>query len=412
MRRLGAIQAKNAHKTYEEGKNLTALWKTFRDLFIGAPQINAGRTQRIPSLDGLRALSICVVLLAHSSWMINPLVASSSVFRYVVGNGMHGVAVFFVISGYLITTLLLREVNDTGRVSLPAFYRRRTLRIFPPFYVFLIVMALLWHFRVITLDLQSFIAAITYTWAINPHVGAPLLTHSWSLSIEEFFYLVWPLAFIVLHRRRKMLNYTLGMIVLFPLIRIALYFVAHGLRGHEFYMLQGWSDTMLFGCLLAQLRARRSFETWHNNHLKGWMVFVLAGIAFYWSKLILAHLLGHVAGFYALAIDPTLVAITCGAIVLYVTTRTKSLVARFLDLRLIRHIGLLSYGLYLWQQLFMAHQFHLGGWRYVCALAAAEGSFWLVERPIMRWRRTVPRTSPTTTPLTPTSLTEPSSSTL
>ena len=92
-------------------------------------------TARLPSLDGLRAVSIFLVLIAHLThrWAWSHPLQTVSVF---------GVRIFFVISGYLITSLLLKEEGKTGTVSLRFFYLRRTLRIFPPFYVFVCVAAL------------------------------------------------------------------------------------------------------------------------------------------------------------------------------------------------------------------------------------------------------------------------------
>lgn len=83
----------------------------------------------IPSLDGLRALAIGLVVLAHTRAVLPDAVAHSGLFRYTVGGGLHGVQLFFVISGYIITTLLLREFDRTGEISLPRFYVRRILRI-------------------------------------------------------------------------------------------------------------------------------------------------------------------------------------------------------------------------------------------------------------------------------------------
>jgi peptidoglycan/LPS O-acetylase OafA/YrhL len=345
-----------------------------------------GSERNIPSLDGLRAVSILLVVLAHSSWFLPRIITQSSPFRFVVGNGMHGVAVFFVISGYLITTLLLRELASTHSISLKRFYFRRTLRIFPPYYAFLAVMGVLWAGHVIKLDLTSFVAAATYTWACNPHATSALLTHAWSLSIEELFYLLWPLCLLLLYRKRRTLHWTIGGILFFPLLRVALYFLLPSLRGHEFYMVQGWADTMLVGCLLALARQHRRFEDWHRRVLRGWVVVLLGLVAFYLSPMVMSSLAKRAAGFYANAINPSLVAIATVLIVLYLITRTHSVVARILDHAILRHIGVLSYSLYLWQQMFMMHQLRFCWVGYIYAFLAAETSFWLVERPSLRLR--------------------------
>jgi peptidoglycan/LPS O-acetylase OafA/YrhL len=342
--------------------------------------------RKIPSLDGLRAISILLVLLAHSCWFLPKIVTQSSPFRFIVGNGMHGVAVFFVISGYLITTILLRELASTQSVSLKRFYFRRTLRIFPPYYAFLAVMGLLWASHVLTFDRTSFVAAATYTWACNPHVSSSLLTHAWSLSIEELFYLIWPLCLLFLYPKRRTIHWTISAILLFPVLRVAFYFLMPSLRGHEFYMVQGWADTMLVGCLLALLRQRQDFEEWHRRVLKGWMVVMIGFVAFYLSPFVITSLPKTAAGFSTIAVNPSLVAAATAVIVLYLITRTQSMAAGILNHAIFRHIGVLSYSLYLWQQMFMTHQLHFYWPGYFYAFLAAETSFWLIERPSFRLR--------------------------
>jgi Acyltransferase family len=99
-------------------------------------------TLRIPSLDGLRAISISMVLAAHVAGSI-PALANRPLLVYTIFNGNRGVSVFFVISGFLITSLLLKE-EVTGKISIRDFYVRRVFRIPPPFWVFLAVVAVLW----------------------------------------------------------------------------------------------------------------------------------------------------------------------------------------------------------------------------------------------------------------------------
>src|SRR5579872_915461 len=140
---------------------------------------------RIPSLDGLRAISIALVFLGHivatrgAPQALNPFIH--------VGN--LGVKVFFVISGFLITTLLLKEYSRTGRVSLRGFYTRRTLRIFPAFYTYVGIIIILHLLGFVALRENDLIHAITYT--MNYQVTREWeLNHLWSLAVEEQFYLL------------------------------------------------------------------------------------------------------------------------------------------------------------------------------------------------------------------------------
>jgi peptidoglycan/LPS O-acetylase OafA/YrhL len=144
-------------------------------LFIGG---------RIPSLDGLRAISIGMVIFAHLSG--TRFFPSFVAGRRDLGN--IGVRVFFVISGFLITTLLLQELAAKGRISLPLFYLRRSLRIFPCAYTYISIAALLTWAGFLRLRTTDLVHAATYT--VNYEVVRPWHTiHLWSLSVEEQFYL-------------------------------------------------------------------------------------------------------------------------------------------------------------------------------------------------------------------------------
>ncbi|PZE38654.1 acyltransferase [Curtobacterium sp. MCPF17_031] len=140
------------------------------------------RTRYFPQLDGLRAVSILLVLTIHSH-----------VTQLRVLNGYIGVTVFFVLSGFLITTLLLREADLQGRVSLRNFYIRRAFRIFPLYYLVLgaNIVAVAAGFADNPGDFgQRLVLFLTY---LNEFASPGTFGHSWSLAIEEKFYFVWPL---------------------------------------------------------------------------------------------------------------------------------------------------------------------------------------------------------------------------
>ena len=148
----------------------------------------------IPGLDGLRALSIAAVVLAHASltWSgttdhAHPLARLGSI----------GVDLFFVISGFLITWLLLREQRRNAVISLRAFYIRRAWRILPPYLVFLASLFAFSSIGLIQITSRDWGGALTYTVNFLPGTSWPF-GHLWSLSVEEHFYLFWPLLLIVL----------------------------------------------------------------------------------------------------------------------------------------------------------------------------------------------------------------------
>src|SRR5579862_2112977 len=120
----------------------------------------ASASRSIPSLDGLRACSVAMVIVSHYL-----AYGSDPRFRFpkISWLGFSGVDVFFVISGFLITGLLVRESDKTGNISLRNFYFRRFFRIFPPFYVFMLVIAILWAKGIVTTTVPAFVSAATYT---------------------------------------------------------------------------------------------------------------------------------------------------------------------------------------------------------------------------------------------------------
>src|SRR4051812_33331846 len=153
-----------------------------------------GRRAYVPALDGVRALAVMMVLLHHVS------------VPYLLG-GFIGVSVFFVLSGYLISSLLLDEVARTGRVDLPAFFRRRATRLYPALVVAVvlaIVVALVDHNEVgdTTLGAPLALGYVTNLAGWRGWAFAGFLSHTWSLAVEAQFYLLWPIVLVWLARRR------------------------------------------------------------------------------------------------------------------------------------------------------------------------------------------------------------------
>lgn len=343
----------------------------------------------IPSLDGLRALSIVIVILSHTKTLLPPPIVNSGLFRYTIGGGLHGVQVFYVISGYLITTLLLREFNRSSDISLRRFYARRCLRIFPPFYAYLAVLAILWIAGSVPEDAPSFFAAATYTIVYLPNPLGPAVQHAWSLSIEEQFYLLWPALLLWSQRQRKALHLGLLILAIMPCERILLFF----LESHDAMHLMrtlvntGSIDTLIVGCLLALLRDDPRWQRFHRRFLNVWTAGVLLAVAFVVVPYAGAKLTHSLTGYLAIAFGTSITALSLGGILVYVVENPHSLAGSFLNLGLLRHIGVISYSLYLWQQFFAYNKtFSAGPYAYLLMLLAAECSFWLIEKPALRLR--------------------------
>lgn len=194
----------------------------------------------VPALDGLRGVAILLVIGIH--------------FRVPGFEGGHlGVLVFFVLSGYLITSLLTAERERSGRLDLPRFYARRALRLLP---AIALLLACLLALRLATIQQASAVALYVANWQ---HVlGSPLgyLTHAWSLAVEEQFYLVWPLVLALALRYlrpRQLARFMLAIALGIGIAR-ALFYLAGTPFDRLYFGSDFRSDGLLFGSALALWR--------------------------------------------------------------------------------------------------------------------------------------------------------------
>ena len=336
-----------------------------------------GVGQRIPSLDGLRAVSISLVLLAHLSGTAGFVHFPELVQK---GMGLFGVRVFFVISAFPITSLLLQEESRTGTVSLRLFYLRRTLRIFPPFYAYVGVVALVAALGWIELREFDLLSAVTYTTNYHPD-RSWYLGHAWSLAVEEQFYLLWPFLLKFLGRRRAPLA-ALTAVVAAPLLRITLLVLAPGNRDGIGETFQTVADSIAAGCLLACYRDRLAASARWLAFLRGrsfWIIPALALAAAFVPSAKVNFLVGQ-----------TFTNLGIALLIERVVRFPHDLPGRFLNARPVAYVGVLSYSLYLWQQPFLNRHsnqlmtaFPLN---LVLAFAAALASYYLIERPALRLR--------------------------
>jgi peptidoglycan/LPS O-acetylase OafA/YrhL len=210
--------------------------------------MNLLANKRIPSLDGLRTISVALVIVSH----LFPTLGNYS------NVGMLGVKFFFVISGFLITGLLLKEFDKTSNINLIKFYFRRTLRIFPPYYFYLLVIFIALKFNIISFT-ESFVPSLTYTSNyLVPNTWN--LLHTWSLSVEEQFYLIFPFVLIFLGKR-KIAWLLIGLIIICPFLRLADYqLYSESVKMWIYYGFHANADGLATGCLLAVF-----YERLHKN---------------------------------------------------------------------------------------------------------------------------------------------------
>lgn len=328
-------------------------------------------SKRIPSLDGLRAVSIILVLLGHLDGTRNFPRALAIVGTYA----NFGVRVFFVISGYLITSLLLKEHSKTKSINLPEFYRRRAYRILPPAYVYMFVICILaWP----QMTAKNVLVTFTYLSNYFVHSSPWVLGHLWSLSVEEQFYLIWPFALaLAFPLRTKMAAYV---ILAAPVLRVVFYFI--GLRDIGYYF-PTVADAIATGCLLAIV--------WPN--LKRFDSYLLSPFAVLVPLVTLAIPLLHRLGYGGVG---SRIYETLGVSLMHVGIAIciyNSIQKRWLWLnhKSIVWIGLISYSLYLWQQPFLNRNDQAHWWtafpqNVIFAFAMAACSYYLIEQPILRLR--------------------------
>ncbi len=337
-------------------------------------------SRNIPSLDGLRALSVAMVFLAHTNGAMAQMIPAIPYWLYVFW-GNSGVQMFFVISGFLITHLLLKEMNATGTISLKHFYLRRAFRIFPPFYAYLAVALVLTLLQVFPGEVKAFFIAATYTWNYLGG-GSEILEHTWSLSLEEQFYLLWPAALILLGVK-KSIRLAIWVILLSPVSRILTYFLAPHHRTDLIGMLHTGLDSIMFGCLLSMLWRNERFNRAIRPLIRGWIVALAALFV-----LVINPLLGrHFRGSYGMVFGLSFSAVCLSLIMVYVVRAPMSPAGRLLNTRVLRHLGVISYGLYLWQQMLtrpIGMRFY--PWNLLATVGVAEISYWIIERPSYRLR--------------------------
>lgn len=299
------------------------------------------------------------------------------------GNAGLGVSVFFVISGFLITTLLVRERQTGGKIDLLAFYKRRALRIWPAYFVLILAVAILAAAKIVPTGVHDLAAASFFVWNYAGGVtDSWTLGHTWSLSVEEQFYLLWPLCLLMLNRRNQT-RLAIAIIVLSPFLRIAIYFWQPSVRGRIPVMLHTRADTLMFGCLLALVLAGPDGEAVLRRFVARRLHYAAALFILVLSPLLEQRFRGG----YLLPIGESLEGAAIAAVVIWLVLEPWTRCGRIANSRLLVRLGVLSYSLYLWQQLFAHDVPGLPGldlWVRVAGLSViALTSYTIIEKPAL-----------------------------
>jgi peptidoglycan/LPS O-acetylase OafA/YrhL len=317
---------------------------------------------RIPSLDGLRGISIWAVILAHASGHFQQSRLHGHFIRSALSNfSYYGVTMFFVISGFLITSLLMREYSVSSTIGLGNFYRRRAVRILPASLVYIGVMLALGT----ATKLQS-VYALTFTTSYFFEQAYKPLQQLWSLSVEEQFYLLWPLIILLGVRWAKRCG--LAVMVFCPMLRLLLQHRGYPEIAH---LAPAIADSIGAGCLLALYYDKaRTFASRYFISGIGFLSFCVTSMAV--SELVFRYNIVALWG-----VVPCMIALIISAAI----ERRD----RILNSGPLVWSGLLSYSLYLWQQPFLVLDGPLNflSARIVATIAAAYISYRCVEQPAL-----------------------------
>ena len=309
------------------------------------------KSRYIPALDGLRAFAVLAVIAYHLGMQWAP-------------GGLLGVTVFFVLSGYLITSLLLIEWDNTETINLPQFWLRRVRRLMPAIVLIIVctaaLCALFDHSLLTKLrdDMWAALLWVTNWWYIFQDasyfdaLGAPSpLTHFWSLAIEEQFYLVWPVVLLVAHKtgvkRTTMRNATL-IVALLSALEMALLYNPLDDPSRVYYGTDTRAFSLLIGAWLAFVWPSHMLGAQKSVHLTKQVRNILDGVGIV-ALVALLGLIVFVDGFSPfLYRGGILLASVLTAVVIAVMVHPASLLGRFAGTKPLVWIGLRSYGIYLW----------------------------------------------------------------
>lgn len=345
--------------------------------------------KHIKGFDGLRAISIVMVLFTHSG--IDEKIQQIDFFKnnYNLISGTTGVNIFFVLSGFLITQLLLQENKSFGNINFKLFFARRFLRLTPPFLVLILVVFCLMVCNQIPANYIAVALSFFYLYNFVEHVNyVGELGHTWSLAVEEQFYLLWP---FILAMSFKFKNLFLGLFVFLLLCIGVKYIYVHAseLSLSDSYIVQQyyidrWFIPAAFPIVVGALASillfnfqQRIEKIFQSNY---WVLFVVVGL--YFIQLLLPSI--------SLEVVAILLPISVSLLLLWIYFNQENVLVSVLNVYPVAFIGKISYGIYIFQGLFL--RTGPGGSLWIqqyplnlfLVFAAALASYFLLEKPVLK----------------------------
>jgi peptidoglycan/LPS O-acetylase OafA/YrhL len=368
------------------------------------------KVKYLPFFDGLRALSIILVLGEHNA---GPVTAKLS----FLFHGWTGVNIFFVISGFLITWLLADEVRTNGKINITDFFIRRVLRLFPAYYAYLIFVLILYGWSA----LHDIGLAAGYMWTYayifkklhNSHLP---LVHTWSLAVEEQFYIIWAFVFFWLNNNRRRPLLAVMTIVLVQVWKV---FVWQNTERHQWALPESQRleipnahlqfgfdariDCLLTGCLLGLFWSNERSHAWSERILKNEWSPVFFGFMVM-GAMVTQPVASARLPLWHWTVQMPVMDIAIAGFLLTLLVNPRSRCASILSTQVLVWIGKLSYSIYLWHIVGMRlcelilPQISYGsvplGMRLAkesvtlaIILLIASVSYYLIERPLLRLKK-------------------------
>lgn len=314
--------------------------------------MNDRKENRIASLDGIRGIAVLAVFAFHyinnqvldNSWFIERFGIAGKVLQRITYFGWSGVDLFFILSGFLIGNILL--TNKHSGSLFKTFYIRRFLRIIPVYYLLLIVFVILTFTSLYDTDAYIFSNPLpvgayflliqNFYMAVYNHFGPQALTPTWSLCVEEQFYLIIPLLILVTNRKYVWILALAGILLAIVSRSLATNFY----QGYT--LLPSRMDSPMIGLLLAWLHQKSDFRNWMKHHV-GYLWIILGGLLLASAGLYVKSepgIFGH-----------TLLGLLFGLFVAIAIYGDTPLLKRILTNKFLVEMGRVSYFMYLFHQL-------------------------------------------------------------
>jgi peptidoglycan/LPS O-acetylase OafA/YrhL len=293
--------------------------------------------------------------------------------------GSLGVTVFFVISGFLITYLLLAEGSKNHRINLEYFYLRRAIRIVPVYALYLIFVFLCRNIDHISASTGSLIHILTFTTNFDKKIGV-VFQHLWSLSVEEQFYFIWPATLIIFRKHLKIV--ILIFIIFCCLSRV----FSYKFPDYAVFTLSpffNFSDSIFIGAfgglLFFENKNICKLKMFSNYSLQLMMVVLIVAFKYFLGT--------GKFGIIALPLGNTIISFSVLFLIFAYIIPSDKVIFKILNNKPVVHIGVLSYSIYIWQQFFFMGQ--TGFWRIfpynvVEVYGVALASYYLWEQPFLK----------------------------